>query len=179
MSAAFGSRAVRAARALAVAGCAVAALTAVTALAGPARADGVPSGGGTPIKGRTEGGSLELKSGDIVACAGVGDLRVAGADGQEHLTNGPGTTFTTPAGTTVRTVQTGTVEVTVQGASAVITCGPELFPTTNAVVPSGPSLAGEGGGTTGTDPLLTTAGSALAAAGIATATVALRRRRTP
>ncbi|MFC6599121.1 hypothetical protein [Kitasatospora paranensis] len=152
------------------------ALVAVAVFAVPAYAGGSSSGAATPIKGRTEGGSLELVNGDVVACAGVGDLRVVGADG-EHRTDGPGTTFTTAAGTAVATVKTGTVKVTVRGADAVITCGSELFPTTTATVPTGPSLAGGGGGVSGADTAVTLAGGAIAMAGLVGGTAVVLRRR--
>ncbi|WP_431677999.1 hypothetical protein [Kitasatospora sp. KL5] len=161
-------------RAGAAAAVACGVLAMLTAGAAAAHADG---GTATPIKGRTEGGSLELVNGDIVACAGVGDVRVAQTQGGERIPGAPGTSFTTPAGTKVVTKSAGTVEVTVGSASAVITCGPELFPTTNAPVPKGPSLAGGGGGVLGADPVETAAGGALLAAGLAGGTLALRRRR--
>ena len=146
---------------------------AVLAMAvGPAYADGVA----TPIKGRTEGGSLELKSGDIVACAGVGDVRVVDTHGTEHMTDGAETSFTTPAGVEVETLRKGVVEVTFQGASAVIKCGPELFPTTNAFVPRGPSLSGAGGGIQQPNVTEAAAGGTLVAAGLATGVIVLRRR---
>lgn len=144
----------------------------IAVAASPAHADGMA----TPIKARTEGGSLELKSGDIVACAGIGDVRVVETNGTEHKTDGPGTVFTTPAGVEVETLHTGTVEVTFRGANAVITCGKELFPTTNAFVPQGPSLSGTGGGIRLPDAAETTAGAAMAAASLAIGGVALRRR---
>lgn len=144
----------------------------LAAAASPAHADGVA----TPIKARTEGGSLELKSGDIVACAGVGDVRVVDTKGMEHKTDGPGTLFTTPAGVEVETLHTGVVEVTFDGASAVIKCGPELFPTTNAFVPRGPSLSGTGGGIRLPSVTESAVGGTLVAAGLTTSVVVLRRR---
>ncbi|MDN3059723.1 hypothetical protein PH213_35395 [Streptomyces sp. SRF1] len=147
----------------------------IAALAAPAYAGGA-GGAATPIKGRTEGGSLELVNGDIVACAGVGDVRVEDTTGVEHKTDGAGTEFTTRAGTEVETLRKGTVEVTVRGASAVITCGKEGFPTTKARVPKG-VLAGSGGSVTEADTAEALAGGALVASAIAGCAVALRRRR--
>lgn len=173
--------AVRTHRAKACAGVAVvvAALTAVTA--GPVHADGAPTGSATPFTGRTEGGSLILKDGDIVACAGVGQLQIAQSNGVIRDTDGPGTTFTTPAGTKVVTVRKGTVNVTVQGITAKVTCGREGFPTTAAFVP-GSSLkggvkAGSGGSLTGVNTAETLGGGALVAAGLLGVGL-LRRRRT-
>lgn len=121
-----------------------------------------------PVQGRTEGGSIILTSGDIVACAGVGDLRIAGADGREHLTNGPGTHFTTPAGTDVLTLRTGLVRVTAKGASADIECGPEQFPTLVTLPKTGP----------GDDTaLLAIVGLGLVATGAVTVAATTRRPR--
>jgi len=152
---------------------AIGALAMTAMLSGPAYADGMTA---TPIQGRTEGGSIILNDGDIVACAGVGDLRVVDTKGTEHLTDGAGTTFTTPAGTKVVTLRHGTVEVTVKGASAEITCGSEGFPTTNARVPKGPSLAGAGGSVSGVDAARTVGGGALVLVGGAAGAFVLRRR---
>ncbi|MCU7825382.1 hypothetical protein [Kitasatospora sp. DSM 101779] len=161
-------------RAGAAAAVACGVLAMLTAGAGAAYADG---GAATPFKGRTEGGSLELVNGDVVACAGVGEVRVVDAQG-EHVPGAPGTSFTTAAGTKVLTKSADTVEVTVGGAFAAVTCGPELFPTTTAPVPKGPSLAGGGGGILGVDPVETAAGGALLAAGLAGGALVLRRRHT-
>ncbi|HSA54035.1 MAG TPA: hypothetical protein VLH10_28475 [Yinghuangia sp.] len=121
----------------------------------------------SPIQGRTEGGSIILTNGDIVACAAVGDLRIAGAEGREYLTNGPGTHFTTAAGTDVQTLSTGHVRVTVGGASAEIQCGPEGFPTVVGLPRTGASVDAA---------MLALAGLGLVAAG-GTVVVATRRPR--
>ncbi|MFI5531903.1 hypothetical protein ACIA8O_25560 [Kitasatospora sp. NPDC051853] len=152
---------------------AVGAVVAITAFSSPAYADGT-----TLFQGRTEGGSLIVKSGDIIACAGVGDVRVADTTGTEHRTDGAGTTFTTPAGAHVETLHPGTVKVTFHGASADVTCGPEEFPTTSARVPKGPSLAGVGGGVSEASTVRTVGGAAVALAGGTFAALTLYRRRT-
>ncbi|WP_331767589.1 hypothetical protein [Embleya sp. NBC_00896] len=128
-----------------------------------------PASENPPIQGRTEGGSIILTSGDIVACAGVNDLRIAGADGREHLTNGPGTHFTTPAGTDVLTLRTGVVRATVKGASVDIQCGPEEFPTVVKLADTGPGdeLA----------PLAAVGLGLIAAGGVAVAATRRPRRR--
>ncbi|GDY50211.1 hypothetical protein SVIO_008340 [Streptomyces violaceusniger] len=111
------------------------AFAATVALAGPSYAGGPPSTQATPFTGRTEGGSLILKDGDIIACAGAGQLQVVQSNGVIRDADGAGTTFTTSAGTQVKTVRQGTVKVSVGGVSAEVTCGKELFPTTTAFVP--------------------------------------------
>ncbi|SEO21574.1 hypothetical protein [Actinacidiphila rubida] len=160
------------------AGVAVVAAAMTVAVAAPAQAAGGTAG--TPFKGRSEGGSLLLKDGDIVACAGVGQLQVAQSDGTIRGTGGAGTTFTTPAGTKVVTVVKGTVKVTVQGVTARVTCGSQGFPTTSAFVPSG-SLkggvdAGSGGSPAGVNTAELAGGGALVASGLL-GLAALRRRR--
>lgn len=151
---------------------AIGAVAVITTVSGPAYADGA-----SLFQGRTEGGSLIVSSGDIIACAGVGDVRVADTTGTEHKTNGAGTKFTTPAGAHFETLQPGTVKVTFKGASAEVKCGVEEFPTTSARVPKGPSLAGVGGGASEGNTALTIGGGALAAAGGAVGALALHRRR--
>lgn len=174
-----GTAATRAAKACASAAVVAAALTVVAA--GPAQAGGPPSGAATPFTGRTEGGSLILKDGDIIACAGVGQLQIAQSNGVIRDTDGAGTTFTTPAGTTVVTLVKGTVNVTVQGITAKVTCGAAGFPTTAAFVPSsslkGGVKAGSGGSLTGMNTGELVGGGALMAAGLLGAGL-LRRRRT-
>jgi hypothetical protein len=148
------------------------ALVVMATLASPAYADGSSS----PFKGRTEGGNLEVKSGDIVACAGVGKVEVAITEGGKILsTDGRGTNFTTPAGAEFETLSNKAVEVTFKGASAVVTCPKDLIPATTAFVPKS-VLSGSGGAVTGMNTTATVAGGALAAAGLAGGAVALRRR---
>lgn len=158
---------------------AVAAAALTLAAAGAAQADG-GSSGATPFKGRSEGGSLILKDGDVVACAGVGQLQVAQTNGVVRGTGGAGTTFTTPAGTKVVTVVKGTVNVTAQGITAKVTCGSQGFPTTSAFVPSsslkGGVDAGSGGSLTGVNAGELLGGGALVASGLV-GLVVLRRRR--
>lgn len=149
-------------------------------LVSPAYADGAPTTRATPFTGRTEGGSLILKDGDIIACAAVGQLQVVQTNGVIRETDGAGTTFTTPAGTQVLTLRQGTVRVTVDRVSAEVTCGKELFPTTTAFVPP-TSLkngvnAGAGGAVSGLSTATMVGGGGLAAAGLAGAAVLLRRR---
>src|SRR6516225_3264776 len=105
-------------KAAAAAAMAAGLLSMVTTLATPALADGMSS----PFKGRTEGGSLIVKSGDIIACAAVGKEDVVDTNGKIHHSDGPGTNFTTPAGAEFETLQNGSLEVTFGGASAVVTC---------------------------------------------------------
>ena len=159
---------------------AVAAAALTVAVAGPAQAGG-GSGAATPFTGRSEGGSLILKDGDIVACAGVGQLQVAQSNGVIRGTGGAGTTFTTPAGTKVVTVVKGIVKVTVQGITAQVTCGSQGFPTTAAFVP-GSSLkggvdAGSGGSQTGVNTSELVGAGALVATGVIGLAM-LRSRRT-
>jgi hypothetical protein len=85
------------------------ALAATMTFASPEYADGTPSMRATPFTGRTEGGSLILKDGDIIACAAVGQLQVVQTDGVIRDADGAGTAFTTPAGTRVVTLRQGTV----------------------------------------------------------------------
>lgn len=156
------------------------AFAAIMTVASPAFAGGPPSGQATPFTGRTEGGSLILKDGDIIACAAVGQLQVVQPDGVIRDADGAGTKFTTPAGTRVVTLRQGTVKVTVDRVSAEVTCGKELFPTTNAFVPS-TSLkdgveAGAGGAVSGVSTGEVVGGSGLAAAGLVGGVVLLRRR---
>ncbi|MFI6931611.1 hypothetical protein [Streptomyces sp. NPDC050287] len=156
------------------------AFAATVMLAGPAYADGTPSTKATPFTGRTEGGSLILKDGDIIACAAVGQLQVVQPNGVIRETDGAGTKFTTPAGTRVLTIRQGTVKVTVDRVSAEVTCGKELFPTTTAFVPS-TSLkdgvkAGAGGTVSGLSTATMVGGGGLAAAGLVGGAVLLRRR---
>lgn len=169
-------------RKAAVCGSVVAAAAALTAVAvGPAYAGGAPSGTATPFTGRTEGGSLILKDGDIVACAGVGMLQVVQSNGVIRDADGPGTTFTTAAGTKVVTLSKGTVNVTVQGLTAQVTCGSQGFPTTAAFVPpsslKGAVKAGSGGSVAGVNTAEVVGGGAVAATGLL-GLVLLRRRGT-
>jgi hypothetical protein len=170
------SRTATYAAAIAAAGAFAASMT----CAGPAYAGGAPSTQPTPFTGRTEGGSLILKDGDIIACAGVGQLQVVGPDGVIHDADGAGTTFTTPAGTKVVTLRQGTVTVTVDGISAEVTCGKELFPTTSASVPrttlKGGVKAGAGGTVSGVNTAEVMAGGGLAATALVGGVVMLRRR---
>lgn len=156
------------------------ALAAITTFAGPAYAGGPPSGQATPFSGRTEGGSLTLKNGDIIACAEVGQLQVVQTNGVFRDADGAGTTFTTPEGTMVVTLRQGTVKVTVGGVSATVTCGKELFPTTSAFVPrislKGSVETGSGGAVSGVNTAGIVGGGALAAAGLAGGVALLRRR---
>lgn len=159
------------------AACGAAALAAgivvVTAtLAGPAYADGSSS----PFTGRTEGGSLVVRSGDIVACEGVGQVVVAITEGGKILSaDGPGTKFTTPAGAQFETLADKSVKVSFQGAHAVVSCPADQVPTTTAFVPKS-SLAGTGGSATGVNTTATAAGGAMVAVGLAGGVVVLRRR---
>ena len=175
-----GKGAARRAKAYAAVAVTAAALTVV--VAGPAQAGGAPSGAATPFTGRTEGGSLILKDGDIVACAGVGQLQIAQTNGVVRDTDGAGTTFTTPAGTKVVTVVKGTVKVTVQGISAQVTCGSQGFPTTSAFVPSsslkGGVNAGSGGSAAGVNTGELAGGGALVASGLFGVAMLRRRRAT-
>ncbi|MFD0526090.1 hypothetical protein ACFQ1I_00655 [Kitasatospora arboriphila] len=157
------------------------ALAAVFVFASPAYADGVSS----PFKGRTESGNLVVRSGDIIVCFGENQVVVADTEGKFRQTDGPGTSFTTPAGAAFKTLDTGKkfpplqnggVEVSFGGASAVVTCPKSLVPATSAFVPKS-TLAGTGGSVTGVDVIKSSAGGALAVAGIAGAAVVLRRRR--
>lgn len=165
-------------RATACGSVAVVAAALTVAVAGPVQA----SGAATPFTGRTEGGSLILTDGDIVACAGVGQLQVAQSNGVIRGTGGAGTTFTTPAGTKVVTVVKGTVKVTVKGITAKVTCGSEGFPTTSAFVPSsslkGPVDAGSGGSQAGVNTGELVGGSVLVASGLLGLAVLRRRRPT-
>jgi hypothetical protein len=140
-------------------------------LAVPAYADG-----GSPFSGRTEGGSLQVKSGDVIACAAVGEERVVEPNGTIHMSGSPGTHFTTAGGAEYETLASGSLEVSFQGASAVVRCPASLVPTTSAFVPKS-TLAGEGGSVTGTNTATTAAGGALVAAGLAGGALVLRRRR--
>jgi uncharacterized protein (TIGR03382 family) len=167
----------RKATAYAAATVAAGALAAITTFASPAYAGG-PT---TPFSGRTEGGSLILKDGDIIACAAVGQLQVVQTNGVIRDADGAGTMFTTPEGTMVKTLRKGTVKATVNGASATVTCGKEGFPTTSAFVPT-ISLkdgveTGSGGAVSGVNTAGIVGGSALAAAGLAGGAALLRRRR--
>ncbi|MEV6211625.1 hypothetical protein [Kitasatospora sp. NPDC051914] len=147
-------------------------LVATATLAGPAYADGSSS----PFTGRTEGGSLVVKSGDIVACEGVGRVVVAITEGGKILsTDGPGTKFTTPAGAQFETLADKSVKVSFQGAHAVVSCPADQVPTTTAFVPKS-SLAGTGGSVTGVNTAATAAGGALVAVGLVGGAVVLRRR---
>ncbi|MBY8877986.1 hypothetical protein [Actinacidiphila acidipaludis] len=159
----------------------MAAVALTLAVAGPAQAGGGSSGGATPFTGRSEGGSLILKDGDIVACAGVGVLQIVQRDGVIRGTGSAGTTFTTPAGTKVVTVTKGTVKVTVQGITARVTCGSQGFPTTSAFVPSSSLKGGVDAGSGGAPAAVNTGelvtGGALVATGVLGVAM-LRRRRT-
>ncbi|GAA2783946.1 hypothetical protein GCM10010441_06070 [Kitasatospora paracochleata] len=140
--------------------------------AGAAYADGSSS----PFSGRTEGGSLVVKSGDIVACEGAGQVVVATTEGGKILSaDGPGTKITTPAGAVFETLADKSVKVSFQGADAVVTCPADQVPTTPAFVPKS-SLAGTGGSVHGMNTTATVAGGALVAAGLAGGAVVLRRR---
>ncbi len=158
------------------------AFAATMTFASPAYADGTPSTKATPFTGRTEGGSLILKDGDIIACADVARLQVVQTNGVIRDADGAGTTFTTPAGTLVVTLRQGTVKVTVDRVSAEVTCGKELFPTTTAFVPP-TSLkdgvkAGAGGAVSGLSTATLVGGGGLVAAGLVGGAVLLRRRGT-
>jgi hypothetical protein len=146
-------------------------LIVIATLSSPAYADGSSS----PFKGRTEGGSLEVKSGDIIACAGVGKVQVVDTKGTIHNADGPGTNFTTPAGAEFETLSSKAVEVTFQGASAAVTCPKNQVPATTAFVPKS-VLSGSGGAVTGVNTAATVAGGALVAAGLAGGAGVLRRR---
>ncbi|MFD9123808.1 hypothetical protein [Kitasatospora sp. NPDC059571] len=153
----------------------------VCVCAGPAYADGASS----PFKGRTDSGNLIVRSGDVIVCFAENQVVVADTEGKFRQTDGPGTSFTTPAGAAFRTLDTGKtfpllqnggVEVSFEGASAVVTCPKSLVPATSAFVPKS-TLAGTGGSVTGVDVIKSTAGGALAVGGVAGAAIALRRRR--
>jgi hypothetical protein len=66
------------------------ALAATMTCASPVYVDGAPSTRTTPFTGRTEGGTLVLRGGDVIACAGVGQLQVAEPDGVIRDTDGAG-----------------------------------------------------------------------------------------
>jgi hypothetical protein len=156
-------------------------LAAVFVFAGPVYADGVSS----PFKGRTEGGNLIVKSGDLIVCFAENQVVVADTEGKFRQTDGPGTNFTTLTGAEFETLDTGRkfpplqnggVEVSFGGASAVVTCPKSLVPATSAFVPRS-TMAGTGGSVTGVDVLKTSAGAALTVGGVAGAAIVLRRRR--
>jgi hypothetical protein len=151
---------------------------AATALLGSGAALAVPAyaHGGTPFSGRTEGGSLVVKSGDIVACEAVGKETVVEPNGTIHHSGSAGTSFTTTAGAEFETLASGALEVSFRGNSAVVRCGADLVPATNAFVPQ-ETLSGEGGSATGVNATTTAAGGGLIAAGLAGAGLVLRRRR--
>jgi hypothetical protein len=132
--------------------------------------------GGSPFSGRTEGGSLEVKSGDIVACEAVGKETVVEPNGTFHHTGGPGSSFTTAHGAEFEVLANLALEVSFRGASATVRCGSDLVPATTAFVPR-ETLSGEGGSVTGVNTVTTAAGGALIATGLAGAGLALRRRR--
>jgi hypothetical protein len=141
------------------------------ALAAPAYADG-----GSPFSGRTEGGSLQVKSGDVVACEAVGKETVVEPNGALHHTGLPGTRFTTANGAEYEVLSSGALEVSFGGASATVRCGADLVPATAAFVPR-ETLSGEGGSVIGVSPATTAAGGALIATGLGGAYLVLRRRR--
>jgi hypothetical protein len=155
----------------AVAVAATALLGAGAALAVPAYADG-----GSPFSGRTEGGSLQVKSGDIVACEAVGKETVVEPNGMIHHSGAHGTGFTTANGAEYEVLASGGLEVSFRGASAVVHCPADLVPATTAFVPR-ETLSGEGGSVTGVNTVATAAGGALIVAGLASGGLVLRRRR--
>jgi hypothetical protein len=132
--------------------------------------------GASPFSGRTEGGSLEVKSGDIVACEAVGKETVVEPNGTFHHSGAPGSGFTTAHGAEYEVLASGALEVSFNGASATVRCGSDLVPATNAFVPR-ETLSGEGGSVTGVNVATTAAGGSLVATGLAGAGLMLRRRR--
>lgn len=147
-------------------------LAVITTIANPAYAGGAPS----PFSGRSEGGSLIVKSGDVIACAAAGKEDVVDTKGTVHHSDGAGANFTTPAGAEFETLSGGSLEVTFQGASATVTCPSSLVPATAAFVPKS-TLAGAGSSVIGGNTVETVAGGALAAVGIAGGAILLGRRR--